>query len=79
MLTAAVSLQKVITAGNTLWIPHSWPALLQGEVEPSQVHKSLAAIRERQAVRFIDWAPASIQVPYGAAIFTNQSTVTLAV
>ena len=35
--------------------------LLQGEVEPRQVHKSLAAIRERQAVRFSDWAPASIQ------------------
>jgi Tubulin C-terminal domain len=38
-----------------------WQLLLQGEVEPGQVHKSLAAIRERQSVRFIDWAPASIQ------------------
>ncbi len=35
---------------------------VQGEVDPGQVHKSLAAIRERQTVRFIEWAPASIQV-----------------
>ncbi len=26
------------------------------------MHKSLAEIRRKQGVRFIDWAPASIQV-----------------
>ncbi len=41
--------------------------MLQGEVEPGEVHKSLAAIRERQAVRFIDWAPASIQARLSSA------------
>lgn len=41
--------------------------IIQGELDPSQVHKSLAAIRERQSVRFIDWAPASIQVALARA------------
>jgi hypothetical protein len=36
---------------------------VQGEVDPTQVHKSLQRIRERKLANFIDWGPASIQVP----------------
>lgn len=36
--------------------------IIQGEVDPTQVHKSLQRIRERQMARFIPWGPASIQV-----------------
>ncbi|KAH8394269.1 hypothetical protein KR215_011297 [Drosophila sulfurigaster] len=36
--------------------------IIQGEVDPTQVHKSLQRIRERKLAQFIPWAPASIQV-----------------
>merc|ERR1711893_391073 len=36
--------------------------IIQGEVDPAQVHKSLQRIRERKLTRFIPWGPASIQV-----------------
>jgi len=36
--------------------------IIQGEVDPTQVHESLQRIRERKLVNFIDWGPASIQV-----------------
>jgi tubulin gamma len=36
--------------------------IIQGEVDPTQVHKSLHMIRKRQLARFIPWGPASIQV-----------------
>merc|ERR1712226_27557 len=36
--------------------------IIQGDVDPTQVHKSLQRIRERKAVDFIQWGPASIQV-----------------
>merc|ERR550537_1749096 len=36
--------------------------IIQGEVDPSQVHKSLQRIRERKLAKFINWGPASIQV-----------------
>eukprot|EP00958_Prasinococcus_capsulatus_P003109 scaffold276_cov548-Prasinococcus_capsulatus_cf.AAC.2 len=36
--------------------------IIQGEVEPTQVHKSLQRIREKNMVNFIEWGPASIQV-----------------
>jgi len=36
--------------------------IIQGDVDPSQVHKSLQRIRERKAAHFIEWGPASIQV-----------------
>lgn len=36
--------------------------IIQGEADASQVHRSLADMRRRGTVRFIDWAPASIQV-----------------
>eukprot|EP00002_Diphylleia_rotans_P040521 TRINITY_DN9620_c0_g1_i1.p1 TRINITY_DN9620_c0_g1~~TRINITY_DN9620_c0_g1_i1.p1 ORF type:complete len:459 (+),score=72.61 TRINITY_DN9620_c0_g1_i1:43-1419(+) len=36
--------------------------IIQGEVDPTQVHKSLQRIRERRLANFIPWGPASIQV-----------------
>jgi len=36
--------------------------IIQGEVDPSSVHKSLQRIRERKLANFINWGPASIQV-----------------
>lgn len=36
--------------------------IIQGSVDPTQVHKSLSRIREKKLVRFIPWGPASIQV-----------------
>ena len=36
--------------------------IIQGDVDPSHVHKSLQRIRERKLLRFIPWGPASIQV-----------------
>jgi|EP01043_Picozoa_sp_COSAG02_P007432 hypothetical protein len=35
--------------------------IIQGEVDPTQVHKSLQRIRERKLAEFIPWGPASIQ------------------
>lgn len=36
--------------------------IIQGDVDPTQVHKSLQRIRERNLIDFIRWAPASLQV-----------------
>ncbi|KAJ1954768.1 gamma-tubulin [Linderina pennispora] len=36
--------------------------IIQGDVEPTEVHKSLLRIRERGMAQFIPWGPASIQV-----------------
>lgn len=36
--------------------------LIQGDVDPREVHKSLIRIRERDLANFIPWGPASIQV-----------------
>jgi len=36
--------------------------IIQGDVDPTQVHKALQRIRERRLVNFIPWGPASIQV-----------------
>ena len=36
--------------------------IIQGAVDPTQVHKALQRIRERRLVDFIPWGPASIQV-----------------
>ncbi|KAG8746520.1 gamma-tubulin [Ceratobasidium sp. 414] len=47
--------------------------IIQGDVDPTDVHQSLLRIRERQLANFIPWGPASIQValtrksPYVAA------------
>ncbi|KAL2913696.1 gamma-tubulin [Polyrhizophydium stewartii] len=36
--------------------------IIQGEVDPTEVHKSLLRIRERRLAQFIPWGPASIQL-----------------
>lgn len=36
--------------------------VIKGEVDPTEVHKSLQRIRERKLANFIPWGPASIQV-----------------
>jgi tubulin gamma len=36
--------------------------IIQGDADPTQVHKSLQRIRERNLVNFITWGPASMQV-----------------
>lgn len=36
--------------------------VIQGDVDPTDVHQSLLRIRERQMANFIPWGPASIQV-----------------
>lgn len=37
-------------------------SIIQGEVEPSQIQKSLQKIRDRKLANFITWAPAGIQI-----------------
>ena len=36
--------------------------IIQGEVDPTKIHKALQRIRERKLASFIPWGPASIQV-----------------
>ena len=37
--------------------------IIQGhDIDPTQIHKALQRIRERQLINFIPWGPASIQV-----------------
>ena len=36
--------------------------IIQGDVDPTEIHKSLLRIRERRLAPFMTWAPASIQV-----------------
>lgn len=36
--------------------------IIQGEADPTEVHKSLLRIRERRLAQFIPWGPAAIQV-----------------
>merc|ERR1719245_2859986 len=36
--------------------------IIQGDIDPKDVHKSLQRIREKKIVKFIPWGPASIQV-----------------
>ncbi|KAI8973242.1 tubulin gamma chain [Mycotypha africana] len=36
--------------------------IIQGDVDPTEVHKSLLRIRERRLAQFIPWGPVSIQV-----------------
>lgn len=45
--------------------------IIQGAVDPTQVHKALQRIRERKLVDFIPWGPASIQVNMPINIFYN--------
>ena len=55
----------VTTAARDKDLTHCYVSILniiQGEVDPSEVHKSLMRIRERKLAEFIPWGPASIQV-----------------
>ncbi len=36
--------------------------IIQGDVDATQIHKSLQRVRDRNMAHFIDWGPASIQV-----------------
>lgn len=36
--------------------------IIQGDVDATQIHKSLQRVREKKMANFIDWGPASIQV-----------------
>ena len=36
--------------------------IIQGDVDPAQVHKSLQTIRDQQLIQWIPWGPAGIQV-----------------
>lgn len=36
--------------------------IIQGDVDPTQVHKSLQRIREKKLAQFVPWGPAGIQV-----------------
>lgn len=36
--------------------------IIQGEVDSSQIHKSLQRIKEKRLANMIEWGPASIQV-----------------
>ncbi|XP_055327690.1 tubulin gamma-2 chain-like [Paramacrobiotus metropolitanus] len=38
--------------------------IIQGEIDPGEVQKSLMRLRERKAVKFIQWGPASIHVAH---------------
>lgn len=51
-----ITLINLLQALDRLWVG------VQGEVDPTQVHKSLQRIRERKLANFIEWGPASIQV-----------------
>ncbi|XP_034395784.1 tubulin gamma-1 chain isoform X1 [Cyclopterus lumpus] len=55
----------MVSTGREKQPSHCYIAILniiQGEVDPTQVHKSLQRIRERKLASFIPWGPASIQV-----------------
>lgn len=51
--------------------------IIQGEVDPTQVHKSLQRIRERKLAEFIPWGPASIQASHFDACLTRCGTLPL--
>ncbi|KNE70090.1 tubulin gamma chain [Allomyces macrogynus ATCC 38327] len=56
---------KMISTGNKenkRWCYISILNIIQGEADPTEVHKSLLRIRERKLANFIPWGPASIQV-----------------
>ena len=55
----------MVFTGRERMVQHCYISILniiQGEVDPTQVHKSLQRIRERKLAQFIPWGPASIQV-----------------
>ncbi|XP_032872744.1 tubulin gamma-1 chain-like [Amblyraja radiata] len=71
----------MVSTGRDRQTNHCYIAILniiQGEVVPTQVHKSLQRIRERKLANFIPWGPASIQVALSRSLHTcHQLTVSL--
>lgn len=67
-------MRRLLQPKNLMVSPHARPAdadraryisildVIQGEVDPAQLHASLLRLRERGAARFIEWGPASVQV-----------------
>lgn len=55
-------LHTYLALAGTLFNIINIKLLMQGDVDPTQVHKSLQRIRERKLANFIEWGPASIQV-----------------
>ncbi|CAH7685209.1 Tubulin/FtsZ, GTPase domain-containing protein [Phakopsora pachyrhizi] len=56
---------RMVSSGSTVNKSACYISILniiQGEVDPTDVHKSLLRIRERHLANFIPWGPASIQV-----------------
>ncbi|WOO77845.1 Tubulin gamma chain [Vanrija pseudolonga] len=53
-------LVSTVSSPNSCYI--SCLNIISGDVDPTDVHKSLLRIRERQLANFIPWGPASIQV-----------------
>lgn len=47
--------------------------IIQGDVDPTHVHKSLQRIRERNLVDFIKWGPASMQARRCLRVLTQPS------
>lgn len=51
--------------------------IIEGTVEPTQVHKALQRIKERNIVNFIDWSPVNLQVAVskGSPITANKNRI----
>uniref|UniRef100_A0A2K5R2A4 Tubulin gamma chain n=1 Tax=Cebus imitator TaxID=2715852 RepID=A0A2K5R2A4_CEBIM len=63
--TTVLDVMRRLLQPKNVMTNHCYIAILniiQGEVDPTQVHKSLQRIRERKLANFIPWGPASIQV-----------------
>jgi hypothetical protein len=45
--------------------------IIQGDVDPTQVHKSLQRIRQKKSANFISWGPAGIQVLVLLSLLTH--------
>jgi tubulin gamma len=49
--------------------------IIQGDVDPGQLHQSLMRIRERRLASFIEWGPASIQVSRSKRGFIHEGNI----
>ena len=68
--TSVLDVMKSLLDSRNLMINHSTKTgnyiallnIIQGDVEPEDVHKALQRLKERKQANFIPWGPASIQV-----------------
>jgi tubulin gamma len=68
--TSVLDVMKALLDNNNHMVHHNTKTgnyisllnIIQGEVEPDDVHKALQRLRERKQANFIPWGPASIQV-----------------